>query len=74
MEEKQKNMTQDVYSEVTKSIEDQDVRELWYRLRSELTRDGGGPDACRAYLDSELTRMEEQTRRALQWLGEGQGG
>jgi len=74
MEEKQKNRTQDVYSEVTKSIEDQDVRELWYRLRSELTRDGGGPDACHAYLDSELIRMEEQTRRALQWLGEGQGG
>ena len=59
MEENQKNRTQDVYSEVTKSIEDQDVRELWYRLRSELTRDGGGPDACLAYLESELTRMEE---------------
>jgi len=74
MEENQKNRTQDVYSEVTKSIEDQDVRELWHRLRSELTRDGGGPDACLAYLESELTRMEERTRRALDWLGEGQGG
>jgi len=73
MEEKQKNRTQDVYSEVTKSIEDQDVRELWYCLRSELTRDDGGPDACLAYLESELTRMEGQTQRALDWLGEGQG-
>lgn len=74
MEENQKNRTQDVYSEVTKSIEDQDVRGLWHRLRSELTRDGGGPDACLAYLESELTRMEERTRRALDRLGEGQGG
>lgn len=71
MEENQKKRTKDVYSEVTACLDDQSVRELWYRLRSELTRDDGGPDACLAYLESELTRMEEQTQRALNWLDKG---
>ena len=63
-----KNMTQQVYDEVSSTIADQNVRELWHRLRSELTRSGGGPDACLTYLESELMRFKEQTRRALDWL------
>lgn len=69
MDENQKDRTQIVYSQVTTGLEGQDVRALWYRLKSELTRKGGGPDACFAYLESELTRMEEQVRRALDWVG-----
>ena len=74
MDENQKDRTQIVYSQTTAVLEGQDVRELWHRLRSELTRKGGGPDACSAYLESELTRMEEQVRRALDWVGKAQGG
>lgn len=74
MEENRKDRTQIVYLEVTAGIESQEVRELWYRLRSELTRKAGGPDACVAYLESELTRMEEQVRRALDWVGKARGG
>ena len=65
---------QSVYSQVTEEIKDQDVRELWHRLSSELTRKGGGPDACYAYLESELTRMEEQIQRTLTWINEAKGG
>ena len=69
MEVNQQNRIQAVYDDVSKNIDDQNVRELWYRLKSELTRDGGGPGACAAYLEGELTRMSEQTQRALDWLG-----
>ncbi len=58
----------EVYGRVATSIEDQDVRELWQKIRSELMREGGGPDACLAYLESELTRMEEVVRRGLDRL------
>jgi len=74
MDENQKDRTQIVYSQVTAALGGQEVRELWYRLRSELTREGGGPDACVLHLDDELTRMEEQVRRALDWVGKAQGG
>jgi hypothetical protein len=68
MDEKQKDRAQIVYSQVTASLEDQGVRELWHRLRSELTRERGGPDACVEHLESELTRMKEDVRRALNWV------
>jgi hypothetical protein len=69
MARKQKDRTQTVYSQVTTELEEQQVRELWHRLKSELTRKEGGPDACSAYLESELTRMKEQVQRALDWVG-----
>jgi hypothetical protein len=69
MDENQKDRTQFVYSQVTAALDSQEVRELWHRLRSELTREGGGPDACVKYLESELTRMKEDVRRALDWVG-----
>jgi len=69
MTENRNDRTQLVYSEVTAELEEQEVRELWHRLKSELTRQGGGPDACFAYLESELTRMREQVQRALDWVG-----
>ncbi|MCL0034366.1 hypothetical protein M1N21_00350 [Dehalococcoidia bacterium] len=74
MEENQIDRVQSVSSQVTAGIEDQDVRELWHRLSSELTRKGGGPDACYAYLESELTRMEGQIQRALTSTSEAKGG
>jgi len=69
MVEDQKDRTQIVYSRVTTDLKDQEVRELWHRLKSELTREGGGPDACFTYLESELKRMDEQVQRALDWVG-----
>lgn len=69
MAESQNDRTQTVYSQVSTELEGQEVRELWHRLRSELTRQAGGPDACFAYLESELTRMKEQVQRALDWVG-----
>ena len=74
MEQKWENQSQAIYSDVAGRIENQDVRDLWYRLQSELTRHGGGPDACLAYLDGELTRMKEQVERSLAWLSETRGG
>jgi hypothetical protein len=74
MEGNEINRTESVYSEVTAALESQEVRELWHRLRSELTRKGGGPDACVEYLESDLTRMKEDVRRALDWVGKAQGG
>lgn len=69
MAENQNDRTQTVYSQVSTELEGQEVRELWHRLRSELTRQAGGPDACFVYLESELTRMKEQVQRALDWVG-----
>jgi len=74
MEENQIDRSQNVYSQVTAGIRDQDVRELWRPLSSELGRQDGGPDACVEYLKSELTRMEGQIQRALAWLDEVKGG
>ncbi len=68
MTENQKNRAEEIYSRVTALMQGQDVRELWFKIKSELTRQGGGPDACLAYLESELTRMEERVRRGLDWL------
>lgn len=67
----EKERIQGVYSQVVTTLDGQEARELWHRLRSELTREGGGPDLCLEYLESELTRMEEQIRRALDSLDEG---
>lgn len=67
----EKERTHGVYSQVSATLDDQEVQELWQRLRSELTRKGGGPDICLEYLESELTRMEEQIRRAVDWLYAG---
>jgi hypothetical protein len=69
VDENQKDRTQVVHSQVTAALESPEVRELWYRLRSELTRKGGGQDACVEYLESELTRLKEDVRRALDWVG-----
>ncbi len=66
MDEKLEDKAQIVHSQVTAALKGQEVRELWHKLRNDLTRKGGGPDACVAYLESELTRMEEQVRRALE--------
>lgn len=70
----EKSRVEEVYLQVSAEIDDQDARELWIKLRSELTRQGGGPDACLAYLEDELTRMEEQVKRALEWIEEPRGG
>lgn len=63
------NSTESVYSQVTAKLEGQDVRELWHQLRSELLRKDGGPEACVAHLQSELTRIQGNVRRALDWVG-----
>lgn len=68
----EQEQTKTVYSRVTSTLEGQEVLELWNRLRSELTRKDGGPDASLEYLESELTRMEEQIERALHWLDESE--
>ena len=69
MADNQNDRTLSVYSQVTTELQEQQIRELWHRLMSELTRQDGGPDACFAYLESELTRMKEQVQRALDWVG-----
>ena len=74
MEQKWKNQTEVIYSEVAKQIKENDVRDLWSQMQSELTRSGGGPDACLAYLDGEVARLKEQVERALDWLSEAGGG
>lgn len=68
MTENQKDRAEEVYSRVNALMQGQDLRELWFKIRSELSRRGGGPDACLAYLESELARMEEQVRRGLDAL------
>ena len=73
MEQQGENQSQAIYCEVTGRIENQDTRDLWHQLKSELTRQGGGPDACIAYLDGELTRIKEQVERSLDWLSENRG-
>jgi len=66
---KQNDKTQIVYTQVSTDLEEQEARELWHQLKSELTRQEGGPDACSAYLEGELTRMKEQVQRTLDWVG-----
>jgi hypothetical protein len=72
MEESTKDRTRFVYSQVTTQLAGQDVRELWYKLESELTRQGGGPDACFVHLETELKAMSEQVRRALDLVDKSQ--
>jgi hypothetical protein len=67
--EKQKARAENVYDRVTAQFQDQDVRELWQRIRSELIRPDGGPDACITYLESELARIHDVIRRGLNRLG-----
>jgi hypothetical protein len=74
MDKNRKDRTHSVYEEVTIRLKDQHVRELWYRLRSELIRKGGGPEACVEYLKSELTRMKEDVQRAIDWVDKARGG
>lgn len=71
MDENQKDKTQAVYSQVTAALEDQGARELWHRLRSELTREGAR--AAVKYLESELIRMKEEVQRELDLMNKTQG-
>ena len=65
MSDSSSNRVEMIYSKISENLKDQNTRELWFKLKNELLRVGGGPDACTAHLDSELTQMEEQIRRGL---------
>ena len=69
MDKMEKNKSLDVYSRVDAAIDNPNTRELWTRLRSELTRLNGGPDACLEYLNSEVNRMEQMIQNGLNRLG-----
>ncbi len=54
-----------VFDAVAASVPDTAARELWFALRSELARQGGGPDAMKEFLDSEASRIKQITEQAI---------
>ncbi len=55
----------EVYRSVAEKLEDQNSREVWSQLSTELLRVGGGPDGCRSFLDAQPKSLEVRTRREL---------
>lgn len=59
------NPVEAVFDATTARLKTQGSLELWQSLKSELTREGGGPEAAEKYLEAEVARLSEMIKRNI---------
>ncbi len=58
------------YEDLASQITDVNERDLWAVMMRELLREGGGPDGCLQYLETERTRMLQRIKESLDRLNQ----
>ena len=57
--------TEAVYEATSSRLKSQGALDLWHSLKSELSRQGGGPEAAALYLEAEVARLSGMIERTI---------